>query len=130
MANRIKINETTFCVGDTVSVQQKIQEGDSAAGKAGKTRLQKFEGIAISIKGRGVNKMFTVRKIATGNIGVERIWPANSPWIEKITVEKKGRVRRAKLYYLRQRTGRRATKIKARKKPDEKPTPRRRPAKN
>ncbi|PJE69066.1 50S ribosomal protein L19 [Candidatus Shapirobacteria bacterium CG10_big_fil_rev_8_21_14_0_10_38_14] len=108
MANRIKINETEFAVGDQIAVQQKIQEGD-------KTRLQNFEGVVIAIKGRGENKMFTVRKIATGAIGVERIWPANSPWIKKITVKKKGSVRRAKLYYLRQRTGKRATKIKENK---------------
>lgn len=104
MANRIKINDTEFCVGDAIAVQQKIQEGD-------KTRLQFFEGIVIAIKGRGENKTFTVRKIATGGVGVERIWPANSPWIKKIIVNKKGKVRRAKLYYLRQRTGRRATKV-------------------
>ena len=105
MANRIKINETEFCVGDQITVQQKIQEGD-------KVRLQNFEGVVIAVKGRGENKMFTVRKIAVGGIGVERIWPANSPWIKKITVEKKGKTRRAKLYYLRQRTGRRAIQIK------------------
>lgn len=105
MANRIKINKTEFCVGDQISVQQKIQEEE-------KTKLQSFEGVVIAIKGRGENKMFTVRKIATGGIGVERIWPANSPWIKKITVKKKGKVRRAKLYYLRKRTGRRATKVK------------------
>lgn len=94
MANQLKINEITFSVGDTLSVQQKIKEGD-------KTRLQTFEGIVIAIKGRGENKMFTVRKISSAGIGVERIWPANSPWIKKITVKKKGKVRRAKLYYLR-----------------------------
>ena len=105
MANRIKINETEFAVGDLVSVQQKIKE-------AGKTRTQNFEGIVISIKGRGENKMFTVRKIATGGIGVERIWPVSSPWIKKIKLIKKGKVRRAKLFYLRKRVGRRATKIK------------------
>ena len=108
MANRIKINETEVCVGDTVSVQQKIQEGD-------KTRLQSFEGIVIGIKGRGENKMFTVRKIASAGIGVERIWPANSPWIEKIVVKKQGEVRRAKLYYLRKRIGKKATSVKSRK---------------
>ncbi|HUS60127.1 MAG TPA: 50S ribosomal protein L19 [Nevskiaceae bacterium] len=105
MANRIKIGETEFCVGDQISVQQKIKEGD-------KTRFQSFEGIVIAIKGRGENKMFTVRKIAIGGIGVERIWPANSPWVKKITVKKRGKVRRAKLYYLRKRTGRRAIKVK------------------
>lgn len=104
MANQTKIGETTFNVGDTVVVSQKIKEGE-------KTRLQNFEGIVISIKGRGADKSFTVRKMV-GNIGVERVWPANSPWITKIKVKKKGKVRRAKLYYLRRRVGKKATKVK------------------
>jgi len=83
-----------FSVGDKIKVFQKIQEGD-------KIRIQPFEGIVIAIKGKGENKMFTVRKIAADRIGVERIWPLNSPWIEKIDIIKKGKVRRAKLYYLR-----------------------------
>lgn len=100
MANQAKMdvsfgkNDTVFAVGDTIKVYQKIQEGD-------KIRAQPFEGIVISIKGSGENKMFTVRKIAADGIGVERIWPLNSPWIEKIKVLRKGKVRRAKLYYLR-----------------------------
>jgi len=114
MANRIKIDDVTFNVGDTVIVFQKIQEEK-------KMRTQPFEGIVIGIKGRGENKSFTVRKIGTGGIGVERIWPVNSPWIEKIKVKKKGKVRRAKLYYLRQRVGKKAIKIKAK---DEKKKPR------
>ncbi|PJE70268.1 50S ribosomal protein L19 [Candidatus Shapirobacteria bacterium CG10_big_fil_rev_8_21_14_0_10_48_15] len=108
MANQIKIKETPVHIGDTVTIQQKIQEG-------AKARLQNFEGILIAIKGRGENKMFTVRKIAVGGIGVERIWPVNSPWISQVTVQKKGNVRRAKLYYLRQRIGRRATLIRERR---------------
>lgn len=104
MANQAKFGETTFSVGDTVIVSQKIIEG-------GKTRTQPFEGIVIAIKGRGENKTFTVRKIATGGIGVERIWPLNSPWITKIQVKKKGKVRRAKLYYLRKRVGKLAKKV-------------------
>lgn len=96
MANQVKINDTVFSVGDKVKILQKIQEGD-------KTRLQPFEGIVIAIKGEGENKMFTVRKIAAGGIGVERIWPLNSPWIDNIKVIKKGQVRRAKLYYLREK---------------------------
>ena len=95
MVNQIKIGETTFAVGDKVKVFQKIQEGD-------KIRIQPFEGIVISIRGEGENKMFTVRKIATGNIGVERIWSLTSPWIEKIKVVRKGQARRAKLYFLRE----------------------------
>ena len=95
MANQAKFQETVFCVGDKVKIYQKIQEAE-------KTRAQIFEGIVLAIKGEGENKMFTVRKIAEGGVGVERIWPLNSPWIEKIKVIKKGVVRRAKLYYLRQ----------------------------
>jgi len=114
MANRIKIGDVTFNIGDTVIIFQKIQEEK-------KMRAQPFEGIVIGIKGRGENKSFTVRKIGAGGIGVERIWPVNSPWIEKIEVKKKGKVRRAKLYYLRKRVGRKAIKIKAK---DEKKKPR------
>lgn len=94
MAKEAKLNRTTFHVGDKVKVFQKIQEGD-------KIRNQPFEGIVLGIKGCGENKTFIVRKIATGGVGVERIWPLNSPWIEKIDVLRKAKVRRAKLYHLR-----------------------------
>lgn len=94
MALKAKINEIEFSIGDKVRVSQKIQEGD-------KTRIQIFEGIVIAIRGENENKMFTVRKIGAAGIGVERIWPLNTPWIEKIKVVKKGQVRRAKLYFLR-----------------------------
>jgi len=94
MAKEAKINETTFHVGDKVKVLQKIQEGD-------KIRNQPFEGIVLGIKGCGENKTFIVRKIAVGGVGVERIWPLNSPWIEKIDVLREAKVRRAKLYHLR-----------------------------
>ena len=94
MAKEAKFNRTTFHVGDKVKVFQKIQEGD-------KIRNQPFEGIVLGIKGCGENKTFIVRKIATGGVGVERIWPLNSPWIEKIDVLRKAKVRRAKLYHLR-----------------------------
>ena len=104
MAIQAKIKETPFSVGDKVKVFQKIQEGD-------KVRTQSFEGIVLSIKGEGENKMFIVRKTGVGNIGVERIWPLNSPWIEKIKVIRKGKVRRAKLNYLRKKT----TKLKFQK---------------
>jgi large subunit ribosomal protein L19 len=99
MALQSKIGNQTFNIGDKVVVFQKIQEGD-------KTRTQSFEGIVMAIRGGGENQTFTVRKIAGGGIGVERIWPVNSPWIEKIAVLKKGKVRRAKLHFLRRRTGR------------------------
>lgn len=105
MALQTVFDQTTFSVGDTIKVTQKIKEGD-------KIRTQPFQGIVIAIKGRDENKMFTVRKIATGQIGVERIFPLYSPWIEKIEVVRKGRVRRAKLYYLRQRKGKEAVKVK------------------
>lgn len=105
MAIKASHQKTVFNVGDKVKVHQKIIEGK-------KERISIFEGIVIAIRGQGENKSFTVRRIAAGNIGVERIWPLNSPWINKIEVTKKGRVRRAKLYYLRKRTGKRAAKIK------------------
>ena len=111
MALKAKIGETAFSVGDLVKVHQKIIEG-------GKERTQIFEGLVIGIKGREENKSFTVRRIATGNIGVERIWPLNSPWVLKLEVIKRSKVRRAKLYYLRERIGKRAAKIKTR---EEKP---------
>lgn len=112
MANQIKIGDTTFGVGDTIIVNQKILEVDKTKNKAGKVRTQPFEGIVIAIRGQGAGQNFIVRKIATAGIGVERIWPANSPLIFKIKVKKKGKVRRAKLYYLRQKVGKKATKVK------------------
>lgn len=97
---------TPFAVGDSVTVDTKIQEGD-------KTRVQKFKGIIIRISGSGENKTFTVRHISAGGIGVERTWPVISPWIQKISVDKQGQVRRAKLYYLRDRKGKAAKVVKA-----------------
>ncbi len=105
MALQAQHKNTTFHVGDTVAVHQKIIEKD-------KKRSQVFEGVVISIKGHGNNKTFTVRKIASHAVGVERIWPLISPWIKKIVVKKQGRVRRAKLYYLRKRKGKQALKVK------------------
>lgn len=104
MAIQAKIADKTFRIGDTIIVYQKIQEGE-------RLRTQPFEGTVIAIKGFGENQTFTVRKIAAGGIGVERIWPLFSPWIEKIKVIKKGKVRRAKLYFLREdgKTHRRPT---------------------
>ena len=95
MANMTEWQKVKFHVGDTIAVHQRIKEDK-------KTRIQIFEGIVIAIRGREENKSFTVRKIAKSGIGVERIWPLLSPWIEKIVVmKKKGRIRRAKLYFLR-----------------------------
>lgn len=85
-----------FSVGDTIKVATRIREG-------GKERAQNFTGIAIAIRGRGENKTFTVRR-QTGAVSVERIWPLESPSIASITVVKKSpKVRRSKLYYLRQK---------------------------
>lgn len=105
MANRANILGKSICVGDVIKVHQKVKEKD-------KERIQVFSGIVIKIKGAGINKSFTVRKISTGRIGIERIWPVNSPWLTKIEVTKRGKVKRAKLYYLRKKLGRKATRVK------------------
>lgn len=89
-----------FRSGDTVTVSYRIKEGN-------KERIQQFRGVVIRINGHEDKKRFTVRKISDG-IGVERIFPLESPFIEKITVNKYGKVRRAKLYYLRALTGKKA----------------------
>jgi len=93
---KIKHQNNEFGVGDKVSVIQKIREGD-------KERTQIFEGMVIAIKNRGNNKSFTVRKIGVHNIGIERIFLLQSPFIEKVKIIKKGTrgVRRSKLYYTR-----------------------------
>ena len=105
MAISAKLKDIPFSIGDTLAVYQKVVEEK-------KTRTQIFEGVVIAIKGHKDTKSFTVRKIATGHIGVEKIWPLLCPSIEKIEVKKRGQVRRAKLYYLRDRKGRAALKIK------------------
>lgn len=89
-----------FKSGDTVTVSYKIIEGN-------KERIQLYRGVVIKIAGHGNKKRFTVRKISE-NVGVERIFPFDSPFIEKVEVNKIGRVRRAKLYYLRALTGKKA----------------------
>ncbi|MEW6774301.1 MAG: 50S ribosomal protein L19 [Bacteroidota bacterium] len=89
-----------FKAGDTVTVHYKIKEGD-------KERVQNFTGIVIQIKNEPSTRTFTVRKISHG-VGVERIFPLNSPYIESIDVIKKGKVRRARIYYLRNLTGKSA----------------------
>ncbi len=95
-----------FLVGDTVRVISKVFEG-------GSERVHAFEGVVISRSGRGVSKTFTVRKLSYG-IGVERVFPLHSPQIKKVSVIKSGRVRRAKLYYLRKKTGK-AARVKDKK---------------
>lgn len=99
-----------FHPGDTVAVSVKVVEGN-------KERVQEFKGIVMGIKGSGINKTFRVRKISNG-VGVERIFPVNSPKIDKVDIIKEGSVRRAKLYYLRKLTGKAATKIKEKKRPE------------
>jgi large subunit ribosomal protein L19 len=89
-----------FSPGDTVKVHVKVKEGE-------KERIQIFQGVVISRKGGGARQMFTVRKVS-GGIGVERMFPLNSPSIDRIEVERHGRVRRAKLYYLRDLRGKAA----------------------
>ena len=93
----LKEKPVQFLVGDTVDVHTRIVEG-------GKERIQLFAGTVLMIKGRGMNKMFTVRRIVA-NEGVERIFPVNSPFIDRIVVKRSGEVRRAKLFYLRERVG-------------------------
>jgi len=95
-----------FRSGDTLRVNVRVKEGD-------KERIQAFEGVCIARRGSGVSESFTVRKISNG-VGVERIFPVHSPMIADIVVVRRGRVRRAKLYYLRQLTGK-ATRIKEKK---------------
>jgi large subunit ribosomal protein L19 len=92
-----------FRPGDTIAVHYKIKEGD-------RERIQIFEGVVIAKKGGGLRETFTVRKVSYG-VGVERIFPLHSPLIEKIRIKRKGKVRRAKLYYLRGRS-KKASRIK------------------
>ncbi|MGC9150735.1 MAG: 50S ribosomal protein L19 [Microbacter sp.] len=105
----IKVAEQAFAVehqhpsfksGDTITVSYRIKEGN-------KERIQQFKGVVIKISGHGDKKRFTVRKMSD-NVGVERIFPMDSPFIESIAVNKVGKVRRAKLYYLRALTGKKA----------------------
>lgn len=93
-----------FRAGDTVRLSIRIKEGD-------KTRVQNFEGVCISIRGTGTGKTITIRKMAANNVGVERIFPLYAESLEEIKVLRKGRVRRAKLFYLRDRRGK-AARIK------------------
>ena len=96
---QIRTDLPEFRVGDTVRVDIKIDETDASGKK--KTRIQAFEGLVMAIKGSGVSKTFTVRKVS-GNVGVEKTLPVNSPRIDTIVVVRKGKVRRAKLNYIRE----------------------------
>jgi large subunit ribosomal protein L19 len=93
-----------FNVGDSVRVHTKVVEGD-------KERIQVFAGVVIGMRGRGLNSTFTVRRISYGE-GVERVFPLHSPRVDKVEVERQGKVRRAKLTYLRKRLGKGATLVK------------------
>jgi large subunit ribosomal protein L19 len=104
IASQLRTDLPQFYPGDTISVHVKVIEGD-------KERIQQFQGIVMGIKGAGLSKTFRVRKISNG-VGVERIFPYHSPSIHKLERIKDGKVRRAKLYYLRNLTGKSATKIK------------------
>ncbi len=102
-AEQLKGEIPAFGVGDTIRVYAKVVEGE-------KERLQMFEGVVIKRQNGGIRETFTVRRIASG-VGVERTWPLHSPRIDRIEVVRKGVVRRAKLYYLRDRVGK-AAKVK------------------
>ncbi len=102
-AEQLKTDVPAFGPGDTVVVQVRVKEGE-------RERLQAFEGVVIAKRNRGINSAFTVRKISNGE-GVERVFQTHSPLVAEIQVKRRGKVRRAKLYYLRGRTGK-AARIK------------------
>ncbi len=99
-ADKSETAATAFKAGDTITVHYKIVEG-------AKERIQQYRGVVIQKRGTGLTATFTVRKMS-GDVGVERIFPANSPFIDKIEVNKFGKVRRAKIFYLRNLTGKKA----------------------
>ena len=103
-SEQLRKEPTKFGVGDSVRVHTKVVEGD-------KERIQIFSGVVIGRHGRGLNETFTVRRISYGE-GVERVFPVNSPRVDKVEVERSGSVRRAKLTYLRKRLGKGATLVK------------------
>lgn len=103
-ADSVKEQAPEFNVGDTIRIDVNIREGE-------RERIQQFEGTAIARKGSGVGETFTVRRVSYG-VGVERVFPLHSPNVKNIVVVRKGRVRRAKLYYLRDRVGK-AAKVKS-----------------
>ena len=101
----VTVGETNLHIGDVIKVHSKVVEG-------AKSRIQIFEGILMRLQGRGVNKTFTVRKIGAAGVGIERTWPLDSNSIVKIEVKKsQSGVRRSKLFYLRDLTGKSATRV-------------------
>jgi large subunit ribosomal protein L19 len=102
-AARVRTDVPDFRAGDTVKVHVRVVEG-------GRERVQVFEGVVIARNGKGLSESFTVRKVSFG-VGVERVFPVHAPIIQKIEVVRRGDVRRSKLYYLRQRSGK-AARIK------------------
>ncbi len=100
---QLRADITPFNIGDTVRVMVKVKEGD-------KERIQAYEGVVIAKKGKGIRENFTVRRVSFG-IGVERTFPIHSPRIDKVIVVRKGKVRRAKIYYIRNLSGK-AAKVK------------------
>ena len=101
---QVRAERHEFAVGDTIRIHVKIVEGDNE-------RIQQFQGTVIARHGSGIEETFTVRRVSYG-VGVERVFPLHSPNVKNITVVRKGRVRRAKLYYLRDRVGK-AAKVKS-----------------
>lgn len=100
-----KIAQIPFKVGDLVVVHYEVHEGE-------KTRVQPYQGLVIAKKGNGIGRTFTVRRIGADSVGVERIFPLYSPSIKKLEIKQAGNVRRAKLYYLRDRKGKKALEVK------------------
>ena len=101
--DQIRTDLPDICIGNNVKVYQKVVEGN-------RTRTQMFEGTVIKKQGSGIGATFTVRRLSYG-VGVEKTWPVNSPIIERIEISRKGKVRRAKLFYIRDRVGK-AAKVK------------------
>lgn len=105
MSQHCTFKGVSVSTGDALKISQEIVEGD-------KKRVQVFEGIVIAIKNAGAGKSITVRKLASNNIGVEKIFPLALPSIKKVELKRTGQVNRSKLYYLRDRVGKAATRIK------------------
>lgn len=108
MALEVIHKNNSFHIGDAVRVHQRITE---TGPKGDRIRIQFFEGLVIATRGHGDNKSFTVRRIGAGGIGIERIFPLNSPLIEKVDIVSKGQVRRAKLYYLRDKSAKEVSDV-------------------